>query len=227
MTPYIRNNKAGKKGFRICKLCKQPYPAVSIGPMKFKPHTDSQECMDKLFKLANQKLVKEGEKRKREERMELKAKIIKWDKKLQSKVQEIARWIDWQQPCLARNYVPKQSHGGHLFSRAGSANIKVNLHNIFLQAAQSNHYQNDDGLMRDGCIRVFGRPYFDFITGLKSTPLQRYNNEEYREFYQKACKIANRMKKNLVKNETQDRIRLRNEINLELRFYPEDFCVFK
>lgn len=183
--------------------------------------------MDKLFKLANQKLVKEGEKRKREERMELKAKIIKWDKKLQSKVQEIARWIDWQQPCLARNYVPKQSHGGHLFSRAGSANIKVNLHNIFLQAAQSNHYQNDDGLMRDGCIRVFGQSYFDFITGLKSTPLQRYNNEEYREFYQKACKIANRMKKNLVKNETQDRIRLRNDVNLELGFYPEEFCVFE
>lgn len=34
------------------------------------------------------------------------------------------------------------------------------------------------------------------------------------------------MKKNLVKNETQDRIRLRNDVNLELGFYPKEFCVF-
>ncbi len=157
----------------------------------------------------------------------LKESITDYKKKLQSKIQEIARLIDYGQVCLARQNTPKQAHGGHLFHRSGNENFAMNLHNIFLQSAQSNHFGNDDGIMRDGVVREFGEPYLEFIRGLKSTPTVKRSNEEHKEIYEVACSISNRLKKNPIVLSPNDRIVQRNLINTELGIYEQKYCEFK
>lgn len=201
---------------RKCKVCKQKYTPKknSLEPCP------KQECREILFAKALEKVRKQKDKEEKES-------IIDYKGKLQSKVQEIARFIDYDHPCLATQRFPKQGHGGHLIARKGNENFAMNLHNIFLQSAQSNYFQNDDGLMRDGVVREFGEDYLEFIRSLKSTPTPKYSQEEYKEIYRNACTISNRLKKNPVKLSNKDRIRYRNEINTELGIYDEKYCVYK
>lgn len=153
-----------------------------------------------------------------------------YKKALQLEVQKIARLIDYKCLCLARNIVPKQSHGGHLYNRSSNANMCFNLHNIFTQSAMSNHFQNDDGLMRDGVVRVFGQDYLDFINSLKSTPVQKYTNEDYKFFLQKARVITKQLTEwnNQLEQprSATSRIHLRNWANTELGIYPNEFLNF-
>lgn len=172
-----------------------------------------------LFKKAHEKVVKEKDK-------VLKDKITKWDVKLQFKMQEIARIIDYGQLCLAKNKPAKQYHGGHIFSRGSNGNMKFNLHGIFAQSAQSNHFNADDVLMREGIVREFGQDYLDFITGLKATPIIKYSNEDYMKFYQHACKIANRLKKEPFVRTQNQRIEERNNVMSELSIYPPEFNIY-
>ena len=153
--------------------------------------------------------------------------IINYKEKLQRKVQEIVRLIDRGNPCLARNTFGGQFQGGHILSRGANANMSFNLHNIFIQSAQSNHFQADDVLMREGVVRVFSQSYMDFITSLKQTPTQSQSNEYYKEKYQIGCKIANDLKKGEVTNRSpENRQLLRNRFNLELGIYDAKYCVF-
>ena len=188
------------------------------------------ECRLVLYKKADKKLAAMEIKRRREEKKALKEQHMDYKKILQSEVQKIARLIDFKCLCLARNIVPRQAHGGHLFSRGANTNISLNLHNIFLQAAASNHFQSDDLLMRDGVIRVFGIDYLDFITSLKSTPTIKYTNEEYKEFLQKARKVSKQLSEwnNQLEQarSATSRIQMRNWANVQLGIYPTDFLTF-
>jgi len=157
---------------------------------------------------------------------ELKDKVTDWNKKLQKKVQEIARLIDSGQPCLARGYTDCQFHGGHVISRGAGANIKMNLHNIHRQSAQSNHWQNDDALMKKGLEFEYGINYLNFVENLRRCPVPKYSNEEYQRFYSIACGISNRLKKAEKEYNLDERIEFRNQINLELGIYSEEYCIF-
>jgi len=157
----------------------------------------------------------------------LKDKLIDWRDKLQSKVQEISRLIDFGQPCLARNYHPKQIHGGHVFSRGSNKTIALNIHNIHRQSAQSNHFQNEDGLLREGLINEYGNDYFEFLSGLRRITKLKYFNYEYQEFYKTACKISNRLKKDKKQLSKVQRIEKRNEVNLKLGIYDKEYCIYE
>jgi len=150
----------------------------------------------------------------------------KWDKELQTVINEIARLIDFGLGCLARNYIPEQMHGGHVYARGGNKTIAYNLHNIHRQSAQSNHFGNDDGLLREGVANEYGQHYLDFISGLRQIPSLNYSNKEYHEFYKKACKVRNQLKKNPTQNLLINRIKLRNVINKELGIYPDEWCCY-
>ena len=132
---------------RKCKYCGDKYEPKfnSLEPCPKK------ECKVKFFSDNQAKIMakakKQAEKQDKLAKKEAKATITDWGKKLQDKVQEILRLIDFGQACLARQYIPKQTHSGHLVSRSAAANMKYNLHNMFAQSAQSNHFQNDDGLL--------------------------------------------------------------------------------
>lgn len=209
-----------------CKVCGNRY-TPKYNQLEPCP---TYECRLVLYKKADKKLAAMEAKRRREEKKSLKEQHMDYKKILQNEVQKIARLIDFKCLCLARNIVPKQAHGGHLFSRGSNTNMSFNLHNIFLQSASSNHFQNDDGRMRDGVVRVFGQDYLDFITSLKSTPTIKYTNEDYKEFLQKARKVSKlfiEYNKDLQQaRSATSRIQMRNWANVELGIYPTDFLTF-
>ena len=173
-----------------------------------------------------QKRKKEFIKAEKQKDKELKDKTTDWSKKLQDKVQEIVRLIDKGQPCIARGYINCRFHGGHVISRGSGAKLKLNLHNIHRQSAQSNHWQNDDALMKEGIKLEYGLKYFEFIESLKRTPISKYSNDEYKEFYSIACGIVRKLKKDDKEYNLEERISLRNEFNLELGVYHEEFCIY-
>jgi hypothetical protein len=163
----------------------------------------------------------------RKEEKEKKEEFTDYSRLLQDKINEIVRFIDVGLPCLARRYHPKQIHAGHIYSRGSNSSMRYNLHNIHRQSAQSNHFQNEDGLLREGLKREYGEEYFEFLSNLRQIPALKYSNEEYKAFYKKACEIALRLKREGNVFNLEQRIEKRNEINIEIGIYPVGFCVFK
>lgn len=212
-----------------CKICPTVFTPIRALQMVCSAKCGIEYGIRQTAK-REQKKVNEYKKELRAERMKAKESLIDYRKILQNEVQKIARLIDFKCLCLARNIVPRQAHGGHVFSRGSNANFALNLHNIFLQSAASNHFQNDDGLMRDGVVRVFGPDYLDFITSLKSTSVQKYTNEEYKVFLQKARVISKQLTEwnNQLEQprSATSRIQLRNWANMELGIYPNEFLNF-
>jgi len=161
---------------------------------------------------------------------EVKKRVLKdnttnWKVKLQDEVCKIARLIDKDLLCLARNK-GGQIHGGHIYSRGSNQSIRYNLHNIHRQNAQSNHFQNDDGLLREGLINEYGQNYMDFISQLRRTPELRYDTLEFKERYLKARKIVLRLSKLNLTYTINERIAIRNKINLELDIYDKEYCFY-
>lgn len=153
--------------------------------------------------------------------------LIDYKKKLQIKINQIVRFIDRSEPCLAKGIYSKQFHAGHVFSRGSNPTIRFNLHNIHRQSAQSNHFQNEDGLFREGLMQEYSVSYYNFVSGLRKTPSIHYSNEEYRVYYKKSCKLFNELKKSLKTFEkVNERIKERNRINLELNIYDKKYCIY-
>jgi hypothetical protein len=165
-------------------------------------------------------------KKKKAQTKVLKEKTTNWKNKLQTKVQEIARLIDKGLPCLSKGTDKCQLQGGHVFAKGREKQMRFNLHNIHRQSAQSNKWENDDVNFRKGIINEYGQQYFDFIENLKQTPQPKHAEIEYMEFYQSACKIANELKKLGKTYLLQQRIELRNKINLEIGIYQEQYCIY-
>jgi hypothetical protein len=153
-----------------------------------------------------------------------KDKLIDYSAKLQTKVNEIVRLIDIGLPCLARGYHAGQMHAGHVYARGGNQTIRFNLHNIHRQSAQSNHHQNDDGLMKEGLKREYGQNYLDFVSELRRTPSIELLQHEFKLIYQRACQISLELKKQGKNFNKEERIEKRNEINLDLAIYQSTYC---
>jgi hypothetical protein len=149
-----------------------------------------------------------------------------WNKKLQTKINLIVRLIDFNQPCLAKNKLANQMHAGHVFSRGSNPMLRFNLHNIHRQSAQSNHFQNEDGLFREGIIKEYGILYFEFISNLRQIKDLKISNDTYIELYKKASKIALKLAKQQKEYTLNERLFLRNEINIEIGIYDYKFCIF-
>ena len=190
---------------------------------------ESEEGKEKLkksqikSKSIVEKKVKETEK---EKTRKMRESITNYKNKLQTEVQLISRLIDKDLPCLARGKFGKMA-GGHVFSKGGHAQMRFNLNNIHRQSFASNNCQNDDGLLREKLEIEYGSEYLEYIKGLRAYDVPDYTNKEYKEFYQKALVISNRLKKLDRTYDKEERIQLRNEINLELGIYNEVQCVFK
>lgn len=160
------------------------------------------------------------------ETKEKKDKLKNWANGLQKKINEIVRLIDKGLPCLATGIHANQIHAGHIYARGGNQTIRFNLHNIHRQSAQSNHFQNDDGKLREGLVNEYGSHYMEFVSNLRHTPQLKYSNGDYHEFYKKASGIALKLKKEDLNYELKDRIWKRDEINNELKIYDYEFCTF-
>jgi hypothetical protein len=118
-------------------------------------------------------------------------------------------------------------HGGHVFAKGGNSSMALNLHNIHRQSAQSNRFQNDDGLLREGLSNEYGENYMQFISELRRTPQLNYLNMEYMDFYKVAKSISKKLIKDGRRYNKEERIVLRNKINLLLCIYESEYCIFK
>ena len=203
--------------FRKYGLCNDCYKIWLVST------PEGKETLNKAIIVGKKKAEKEQKQIDREE----KEKLIDYRRKLQTKVQEIVRLIDIGLPCLARGYHASQYHGGHLFSRGSNSSMALNLHNIHRQGAQSNHFQNDDGLLREGLVKEYGQQYFDFISELRRTPQLHYSNEEYKDFYKKASEIALKLKRQGRTFNLKERVDIRNKVSIELGIYAKEYCVFE
>jgi hypothetical protein len=211
-----------KTNTRKCKYCLERYtPKYSSTEPCWK-----YECRIKHLEANTAKINKANKAKARNELIQEYGGKVDYSKVLQKLVQEIARLIDYDQLCLARNKPIKKVDGGHVYSRGGNANMSYNLHNIFAQGAQSNHWQSDDHLMKEGLKREFSEDYYNFVTSLKMTPISKYTNDDYELFCKKSRVAIKELKANLKKNTKQERIELRNKYNLLLSVYQHDKCVF-
>jgi len=200
-----------------CRICKTKFTPTRA----LQPTCNEYECK---LAYAVEHANKAIERKKKAETKVLKEKTTNWKNKLQTKVQEIARLIDKGLPCIARGN-SKQLHGGHVLPKKGNECARFNLHNIHRQGAHSNHFQNDDAVMREGIKREYGEEYLEFIMSLAKQPVPKLNELEYMEKYQIACKIANRLRKNASENCAVSRLILRSGLNLELGIYEEKYCI--
>lgn len=202
--------------------------------VKFKPKyflqkfcLQNENCINSSVKFViDFNSQKEIEKRHKQIKIDIENSGV-FKEKLQTKIQEITRLIDKGLPCLATKVIPNQMHGGHIFARGGNSYMAMNLHNIHRQSAQSNHFQNDDGLMKEGVKLEYGSEYLEFISDLRRTPCPDIAPLEYGIIYKKACKIATKLIKLNLTYSIRKRIELRNEINLELKIYASEYCIFE
>lgn len=159
------------------------------------------------------------------EKEDLKENTTNWKNKLQVEINKIVRQIDRELLCLATGRRGKMD-AGHILSRGSNITIRFNLHNIHRQCAQSNHFQNDDGLLREGLVREYGQEYKDFIMSLQGTPPLLFKDFEYRALIAEAHEIVVKLIKLDATYSLKSRLKLRNKINHQLRIYSQEFCFF-
>ena len=208
-----------------CHICKKPFVKIR----GIQPTCNEYDCkVAYATNVANKAIEREKKKQKKqwaEEKKVLAEKTTNWKSKLQTKVQEIARLIDKGLKCPSKGTYSKQD-GGHVFSKGSHKEMRFNLHNIHRQSAQSNHWDNDDVGFRKGLIKEYGQEYFDFIESLVGNKVPILKDIEYMEKYQIACGISNRLKKQNKEYSLQERIKLRNQVNIEIGIYQKQYCEF-
>lgn len=179
----------------------------------------------------SEKAIRQKKIDERNKTKELKIELMSTDayrsKILQPVINEIARLIDFGQPCIATENYGKEN-GGHYISVGANRTICLNLHNIHIQSFESNHFKSGDTLnYQNGIIDVYGQDYMDFMNGLKSHPVIKPTKQDLIEIFELARPIRNIMAKERVMLNSDERIKLRNEINLKLNIYQEKYSVFK
>lgn len=214
-----------------CKICKEKFtPKRST----LEPTCDEYSCKVAYAMVIVEKQkanrVKEQKRASVEQKKKMTVDIMSDDKYrssvLQPVINEIARLIDFGQPCIATENYGKEN-GGHYISVGANRTICINLHNIHIQSFESNHWKSGDTLKYQGGIRkVYGEDYLAFMDGLQKHPPIQLRKKEMIEIYENACKIRLKLRKNQEIRTPKQRIELRNQINLELGIYEEEYCVF-
>jgi len=227
----IEKPKPLKQKKATCKVCKEKFiPKNSTT----EPTCEKYDCRVAfaLQVVAKNKIKAEKESKKKsvEEKKRMTIDLMSDDKYrssvLQPVINEIARLIDFGQPCIATENYGKQN-GGHYTSVGANRTICLNLHNIHIQSFESNHWKSGDTLRyQGGIIKVYGEDYLEYMNSLGKHPPIQLRKHEMIELYSKACQIRNKLRKNEKLRSPKERIELRNQINLELGIYLEEFCVF-
>lgn len=211
-----------------CKICKHPFtPKYST----LEKTCQQYECMVE-FALGVAK--KNAEKKAKIEASEwsVRKKEMTFDnissdgyrsKIIQPIINEIARYIDYGQPCISSLTLGK-GQGGHYISRKANSSISLNLHNIHIQSFHSNvELSGDEARYRLGLIRWYGVDYFEFIEGLRHVKGVDLSKHRLSELKPIITKINRDLKRNPVKRTEEERIKLRNDINTQIGIYLDEF----
>jgi hypothetical protein len=148
-------------------------------------------------------------------------------KNLQPTINKIARFIDYGCSCIATDNFGKLA-GGHNISVGANRSTALNLHNIHIQSFASNSFKGGDTIKyHKGIVKRYGKEYLEFMDSLHKTPKISLSYNEMVIINTKAKKIALNLSKNLTELNPEERINLRNQINIDLGIYSEEFCLFK
>lgn len=214
---------------KLCKWKEEPcedervnYPGKSI----LSPYCKLHLALSHIYK-KRQEAIKANNIEKRtqsKEKKEKKINLLSVDgyraKHVQSIINEIARLIDYGQPCIATgNYSGKMS-GGHFFAVGSNRTICLNLHNIHIQSFHSNSALGGDNIRyRDGIIKIYGIAYMEKIEALKALKPIKLTKEDLIEVKNIATEIRNKLKSNLIVYPPEKRIELREHINNLIGIY--------
>jgi hypothetical protein len=187
--------------------------------------------LEKSIISAKSKVKKENKQKEVAEKANLKVAILSPDKYrakyLQPILNEISRLIDFGQSCIATGNFGKMN-GGHYISVGANRTTALNLHNIHIQSFESNHHRSGDQIKyRMGLIERYGNDYFDYIETLQRHRPLHLSTSDMIEIASRASKIRLELKRNPEQKTPHERIKLRNEINLELGIYDANFCEYK
>lgn len=214
-----------------CKVCKQPFiPKHSTLEKTCRQY----ECMveyalqvakDPKNKVNAEKLEKKDWfERKANLTFESMSSDAYRSKVIQPIINEIARLIDYGQPCIASGRYTGKMAGGHFVSVGANRSVSLNLHNIHIQSFESNSFKSgDESNYRLGIIKTYGQQYFDFMDSLRHLKGIDLSKSILSEIKPVITQIRNDLKRNTIKRTPQERIELRNEINEKIGIYSEIF----
>lgn len=178
----------------------------------------TEEGAKKVEKLSI-KAKKDVEKNEKIETKRLKKEIktsAELKKYLQTKVNEIVRLIDSEQPCISCNHGhfswTRRKQAGHFYSVGSSSTIRFHLDNIHTQCSICNeHLSGNERKYAKGLIERYGQEYLNSVIQLKQIQpikLEKYQIEEI-------IKIANKILRNIKKGSDYTR----DEVNELLGIY--------
>lgn len=166
---------------------------------------------------------------KKSELNELKEKqkdVPYFKKKLQEKVQAIARHLDHGRGCISCGKPPiGMVYGGHRWAKGEFTSIRFDLHNINSQCFSCNDRKsgNIDGYLK-GLAERYGVEYRDYVQNLPSMYHEtKLNLYEIKLAYAKAVKIEGELKRNLKLLQPHEIIEKKNEINSMLGYHIQEF----
>lgn len=224
------------KGYGCGKLIKVEFRIYGLGKMCCYPDwlMNSENGRIKIAKsqvIAKVKVHNNQIKIQREEREKTKIEIMTTDKYrstyLQPIINEIARIIDFGQPCIATGNFGKMN-GGHYVSVGANRTTALNLHNIHIQSFESNHYKSGDPIKyRLGLIERYGNNYFEYVEYIQRHKALHLTKGDMIELSLRAAFVRAQLKRNEQTKTPYERIELRNEVNLKLGIYSPEFCEYK
>lgn len=145
---------------------------------------------------------------------------------LQPNINKIARFIDYGQPCIATGNYGKEN-GGHYIAVGANRTIALNLHNIHLQSFESNHFKGGDQLKyREGIIDRYGVNYIEFMEGLQACPAIHLSKQDLIDINKRALFIIKGLKANQINRNSEERIKLRNDLNVVLEVYNKEYSIY-
>lgn len=181
-------------------------------------------CQDCEIKATIPKVRKqiqiENSKIKKEKTIELLSSDGYRQKHVQPIINEIARLIDYNQPCIATGSFNGKMSGGHFWSVGSNRTTCLNLHNIHVQSFHSNSALGGDNIRyREGIIKTYGLTYMEQIEALRLLKPLKLSKEDLIDIKKVASEIRNDLKRNPKVLTPQERIALREEINQILGIY--------
>ena len=205
---------------KICKVdgCENEaitFPNSTIKGKYCKDHAISQAVAKvRLIK------VKSAKKERTQKTDELMSVDQYRSKYVQPIINEIARLIDYCQPCIATGLMSGKMSGGHYFSVGSNRTICLNLHNIHVQSFHSNSAMGGDNIRyRQGIINTYGNEYMKLIESLKRTDPVKLTKDDLKQIKAKASEIRNTLKKNLKIRTPVERMKIRELINEQIGIY--------
>ncbi len=212
-----------------CIHCKQKFEKKypnQIGVLRFCLGND--ECTKEFYHAVKRKQIKEAERAKAKHKVTRLTANGYRSKHVQPLINELARIIDHDQPCIATGNIKGKMNGGHYHSVGSNVTLSLNLHNIHIQSEQSNNHKGGDAIRyRHGLINIYGQKYADFVDmHLCQCPNLNLTKKDLEKIKKKLTEINKELKALNKQYTPKQRIKMRNRFNKELGIYESDFSKF-